>query len=223
MTTTLARTAAADIENVRSRIAQFESDLRSHPLMRMASNGELPRSGEKALALYMFTDSWMWPPMLAAMRDQAAHPKLKKAISDNLADETGTRGQSHINMCVRFCRSLGIAPQLTDLSELNRTVNISNELTEAQIAGWLAAAEMLTLPLYALALAAFGKKPGVETKYLDVHMDVDEEHIAWLWAAVEGLLEDRPCMNEILEGVGLGARATLKSLDEIYEEALADR
>ena len=48
----------------------------------------------------------------------------------------------------------------------------------------------------------------------------DEEHIAWLWASVEALLEDRPCSAEILEGVGLGARATLKSLDEIYEEAV---
>jgi hypothetical protein len=28
--------------------------------------------------------------------------------------------------------------------------------------------------------------------------------------------------NAVLEGIALGARATLKALDEIYEEALAD-
>ena len=220
---TATRSVNTDIETVRRRIAQFEADVEGHPLLRMAKEGRMTPGAEKALGSYLFTDSWMWPPMLAAMRDQAKNAKLREAISDNLDDETGGRGQSHINMCVRFLKSIGQQPMLADLSELNRTVNISNDLTEAQISGWLAAAEMLTLPLYRIAMEALGKKPGADTKYLDVHMQVDEEHIAWLWAAVESLLEERACASEILEGVGLGARATLKSLDEIYEEAVSER
>lgn len=222
MTQTAVRSVATDIETIRRRIALFEDDVRRHPLARLIARGDVPAATEKAFALYMFTDAWMWPSMLIAMRDHAGNAKLKRAISDNLDDEAGERGHSHIHLSARFLKSLGIAPALTDMPELNRTVAIAGELSEAQTAGWLAAAEMLTLPLYELALACFGKKTGVDTRYLDVHMVVDEDHIAWLWAAVESLVEEGADAAGILEGVGLGARATLKSLDQIYEESLAE-
>jgi hypothetical protein len=166
-------------------------------------------------------DAWMWPPMLVSMRDHAKHPELKRAIEDNLQDECGKRGSSHIKLCMDFLRSLGHPAELVNAPELNRTINVSKELTEPQLAGWLAAAEMLTLPLYEVARSCFGTKPGADLRYIDVHMEVDEDHIQWLWGAVEALVKEGDCEQEIVEGIALGARATLKSLDEIYEEALA--
>jgi hypothetical protein len=176
--------------------------------------------------MYLFMDSWMWPPMLISMRDHVTHSLLKYAIEKNLQDEAGQRGLSHIKMCIDFVKSLDFIPALNNLQEMNRTVNVSCELSEAQIAGWLAGAEILTLPLYKLARECFEDKPRVDLRYLDVHMQVDEEHIQWLWDAVTSLLNDKEgktVIEEISEGIALGARATLKALDEIYEEAIAEK
>lgn len=211
------------ITTIREQISFYEVEVERHPLASMISQNKLSTNGEKAFALYLFMDSWMWPSMLISMRDHAKHPKLKHAIEDNLQDEAGKRGVSHIKLCIDFVKSIGFVPALVNSAELNRTINVASELSEAQMAGWLAAAEMLTLPLYKLAIDCFSVKPKVDLRYLKVHMKVDEDHIQWLWNACEAIIsENAHAKNEVLEGVALGARATLKSLDEIYEEALTE-
>ena len=45
----------------------------------------------------------------------------------------------------------------------------------------------------------------------------------WLWGAVETIGIDAGAMTELRHGVALGARATLKALDEIFEEDLPRR
>lgn len=214
--------AAPGIETIRGQIAFYEAEVRRHPLHRIIRGPGLPARIETDFARYLFTDSWMWPPMLISMRDHAEHPKLRRAIEDNLQDESGRRGASHVKLCMRFLRSLGIVPALTDMPELNRTVNISGSLSEAQTAGWLAAAETLTLPLYEMALACFAGKPGVDTAYLDVHMAVDKDHISWLWTAVEAIVAAGAGPEEVMQGAALGARATLKTLDQFFEEAVGE-
>jgi hypothetical protein len=209
---------------IRKHIAFYEAEVERHPLAAMIRSRTLSACGERAFALYLFMDSWMWPPMLISMRDHVTNTKLKHAIEDNLQDEAGKRGVSHIKMCIDFLKSLRYVPALVNIMEINRTINITCGLTEAQIAGWLAAAEILTLPLYRIAKECFQQKPDVDLRYLNCHMKVDEDHIAWLWSAVEAILDqsENPQNEvEIYAGIALGARATLKSMDEIYEEALA--
>ncbi len=211
------------LDSIRHRISFYESEVDKHPLITMIQRNKLPKSAANSFALYLFMDSWSWPSMLISMRDHVKHPKLKAAIEDNLQDEAGKRGISHIKLCIDFVKSLGYTPALVNLSELNRTINVSCQLSEAQLSGWLAAAEMLTLPLYKIAKKCFGNRVAVDLRYLDVHMKVDEDHIQWLWSAVEAIIQESARLeDEIIEGIALGARATLKALDEIYEEALAE-
>lgn len=205
---------------IRSRIAFYEEEVKNHPLAKLVGDGEIPQEVARDFALYLFADSWMWPSMLITMRDQARHPRLIQAIEDNIRDEAGERGDSHIRLCLRFLESVGITPSLEDGPPLDGTIHIANRMSEARIAGWLVAAEMLTLPLFKLARACFAGRPGASLEYLDVHLKVDEDHIAWLLVAVQGLLEEGASMGEILQGVGLGARATLDALDNLFESTI---
>lgn len=215
---------ASPLVAIREQISFYEQEVRTHPLAVHIQRNKQSASCEEALASYLFMDSWMWPPMLITMRDHVKNPTLKKAIEDNLQDESGGRGDSHIKLCMDFIKSLNLVPALANLAEVNRTINVAHKLSEAQIAGWLAGAEILTLPLYDIATNCFSKKPNVDMRYIQCHMHVDEEHIQWLWAGVNSVVENdanENLINEVKQGVALGARATLKSLDEIYEEAIA--
>ncbi|MBI5630620.1 MAG: iron-containing redox enzyme family protein [Elusimicrobia bacterium] len=201
------------------RIAFFESELKDHPLIGLVKSGKIPPAVRKDFALYLFSDSWMWPSMLIAMRDRSRHPKLRRAVEDNIRDEAGERGDSHVGLCLRFLESLGVAPSLEEGPSLDRTVRISSTLSEAQIAGWLLTAERLTLPLFALARECFSSAPGAELEYLDVHLRVDEDHISWLKEAAEGILEEGGSLKAVLQGSGLAARATLDAMDQLFEKA----
>jgi hypothetical protein len=217
-------TLANPLVAIREQISFYEHEVRTHPLATHIQHNKQSIRCEQALANYLFMDSWMWPPMLISMRDHVKNPILRKAIEDNLQDEAGGRGSSHIKLCMDFMKSLHFIPAISNLAEINRTINVSCELSEAQIAGWLAGAEILTLPLYDIATTCFSKKTNVDMRYIQCHMQVDEEHIEWLWAGVKAIIvndADEKRMAEVRQGVALGARATLKALDEIYEESIA--
>ncbi|MBI4055324.1 MAG: iron-containing redox enzyme family protein [Elusimicrobia bacterium] len=199
----------------------YRKELQEHPLGSFIEQGRLPREIAQEFALYLFADSWQWPPMLTAMRGRVQNTKLREAIWDNILDETGAQKDSHVTLCLEFLESLGIPASLDSGPNLNGTISIARRLSEAQIAGWLLAAEELTLDLFRLARKQFERTPGGDLRYIDEHLEADIEHSRWLWESAESLLNQRPCLKEILCGVGLGSRATLEVLDKLFEKALA--
>ena len=110
------------VQPVFDLLTSYRTELAQHPLMEAARRGELPTEILLELAFYQYSDSILWIPMLAQMKEMAVRSKrLRTAIEDNIAHEAGIGGTSHVTLAVQSALARGRGSMLgLDANEMRR-------------------------------------------------------------------------------------------------------
>jgi pyrroloquinoline quinone (PQQ) biosynthesis protein C len=210
-------------------VSRFKEALETHPMARLASEGAIPESILREYARIQYVDSVLWIPMLALIKGKTRSPRLMKAVRANILCEAGYDGKPHVTMAKEFVESLGEPTYYGDYSEYApraaHPVEVMNGLagmTEAEMSGWLLAAETLVPIFFSIFRPAFARLRGVDLRYLDEHISVDaDEHSQWMNEAVQEILsKDEDSFEQILNGVRIGGRVTLSIPDVLYARTI---
>jgi pyrroloquinoline quinone (PQQ) biosynthesis protein C len=220
--------AETDLKEVLLLMETLADQMRTHPLQTVFRSPTPPRSLVLEFAGIQYVDSVLWVPMLAIMKDRARHPTLVKALLDNLLCEAGANHESHVMLCQRFIKSIGISPYYGDFRQYSELaghpiaiMNGVSGMSELQIAGFNLMSEAMVPHLFKLALPAFQAIPGADCQYLTDHISVDaDDHANAMIQAVRDLLIDGASVGEIMEGMHLSARTALSIPDALYAKFL---
>jgi hypothetical protein len=213
---------------IRSLLDSYTDQMRTHPLQTVFTQPDAPRSLVEEFASIQYVDSVLWVPMLAVMKDRVRNTKLYEALKDNLLCEAGATHESHVMLCQRFIKSIGISPFYGNFHEYSHLashpvemMNGVSGMNEEQIAGFNLVSEALVPYLFKMVLAAFKRVPGADTTYLTDHIDVDaDDHARAMIEAVEDLVAEGASVGAILEGMHLSARTALSIPDALYAKYL---
>src|SRR5688572_3344146 len=183
---------ASSVQPVFDLLQSYRQELARHPLMEAARRGELSTEILLELAFYQYSDSILWIPMLAQMKEMAVRSKrLRTAIEDNIAHEAGLGGTSHVMLAVDMMRSLGVRDLdafPTSTFTKSATLWLTDEFAgqpEPEVAGWLLVAESLVPQMFAEVVESYRRIEGCDTRYFVQHVAVDnDEHAQWMSEAV---------------------------------------
>lgn len=220
--------ANEDMAEVHSLLNLYIDQMRTHPLQTVFTQAGTPRSLVEEFASIQYVDSVLWVPMLAVMKDRAKNPKLYDALKDNLLCEAGATHESHVTLCQKFIKSIGISPFYGNFHEYSHLashpvemMNGVSGMSEEQIAGYNLVSEALVPYLFKMVLAAFKRIPEADTTYLTDHINVDaDDHAQAMIEAVEDVIHTGGSVGSILEGMHLSARTALSIPDALYAKYL---
>jgi pyrroloquinoline quinone (PQQ) biosynthesis protein C len=197
-------------EPILAQLADYRAELTAHPLLVAGKAGELSRSTLHQFAFHQYSDSILWIPMLAQMKEMARRSsRLRRAIEDNIAHEAGLGGISHVTLAAQMMRSLGVGSLdefPTKTFERSATLWLTDAFayqSEPEVAGWLLVAETL-VPIMFAALAPSFAGLGANTEYFTQHVAVDtDEHATWMAEAVAeiGDLYGPECESDVRAGM----------------------
>ena len=217
-------------EPIFDRLADFGAELAQHPLLTAARDGEVRRSVLLDFAFHQFSDSILWIPMLAQMKEKAVRSlRLRRAIEDNIAHEAGLGGTSHVTLAVALMRSLGVSS--TDgfpsgTFDRSASLWLSDDFdgfAEPEIAGFLLTAETLVPQMFAALQPAF-ERLGCDDRYFTEHVAVDtDEHATWMAEAVADVIDvyGPTCIPDIHAGMADAWAETLEVPDELWRHQCA--
>jgi hypothetical protein len=217
-----------DMIEIHALLDTYVEQMRTHPLQSVFVASNTPRKLIEEFAGIQYVDSVLWVPMLAVMKDRVKNPLLYEALKDNLLCEAGATHESHVMLCQKFIKSVGVSPFYGNFQEYSgvasHPVEIMNGVSgmnEEQIAGFNLVSEAMVPHLFKMVLPAFKRLPGVDTTYLTDHIHVDaDDHAQAMIEAVEDLVEHGAAVGSILEGMHLSARTALSIPDALYAKYL---
>ena len=207
---------------------QYIEQLKTHPLQSVFILPTTPRSLVEEFAGIQYVDSVLWVPMLAVMKDRVTNKKLYEALKDNLLCEAGATHESHVMLCQRFIKSIGISPYYGNHHEHSRLashpvdmMNGVSGMNEEQIAGFNLVSEAIVPHLFKMVLPAFKRIAEADTTYLTDHITVDsDEHAQAMIDAVTDMLNQGASVGSIMEGMHLSGRTMLSIPDVLYSKYL---
>lgn len=206
----------------------YRKEFLEHPLF-MAARSDIPTALLKEFAFYQYADSILWVPMLSLMKGKVIRStRLRRAIEENIACETGLANTSHIELAKNLMRSLHVCnADALPVDFLSDSMGhwLSDEfssVTEPEIAGWLLLAETLVPLMFAKMKDSFARM-GCDTFYFTEHIDVDsEEHSTWMAEAVEDVVQlyGAGSVVPIFKGMREAWLETIEVPDLIYQKLL---
>ncbi|MDO8626303.1 MAG: iron-containing redox enzyme family protein [Candidatus Magasanikbacteria bacterium] len=213
------------MQRVNERLKDLRDQVACHPVGRV----KLPRAALEAFAVAQYRDSDVWLGWFIKMMDMVQNPALKAALAHNFMDEAGAvegvvgQGVSHMTLCLRFIRSLGLEPGnavangLQVSAHAEALIQLIPGMSEAEVAGWVLGTEELVPALFSLFLPKFEALGGVDTEYLTTHIQVDVgDHAIEMRKGCASVLEENPdCIDEMLSGINLAGRFTCAVPDMI--------
>lgn len=214
-------------------LGNYRDELARHPLMEAARAGQLSTEILLELAFYQYSDSILWIPMLAQMKEMAVRSKrLRAAIEDNIAHEAGLGGTSHVTLAVTMMRSLGVreldAFPATTFAK-SATLWLSDAFAnqpEAEVAGWLLVAESLVPQMFAVVAPCYARIDGCDTRYFTQHVAVDsDEHARWMSEAVAEIMQiyGGAARDLVIAGMEDAWQETREVPDELWRRACGSR
>lgn len=224
---------AQSLQPIFDLLGHYRSELARHPLMEAARRSELSTELLLELAFYQYSDSILWIPMLAQMKELAVRSKrLRAAIEDNIAHEAGLGGTSHVTLAVTMMRSLGVR----DLDAFP-TATFAKSATlwltdgfaqqpEPEVAGWLLVAESLVPQLFAEVAPCYARIDGCDTRYFTQHVAVDsDEHAQWMTEAVADVMQiyGPDARDTVIAGMQDAWEETREVPDHLWRRACASR
>jgi len=210
-------------------LAQYRNELSEHPVRELCESNALPKNLAEDFAKIQYVDSTLWVAMLALAKGKVESPRLKEAIRKNILCEVGNDGVPHVMMCKSFVQSLGVVAEFGDYQDYApmtahsvSVMNVFDYASDGFIAGWLLVAESLVPDLFSMFRSVYRDYPNADLQYLDEHISVDaDEHSQWmLEAAIEISMGSAHARQDVVSGMGLGARALLSVPDAIYAKAI---
>lgn len=222
--TDLPISSEAEFKVLEQEVENYREQLLSHPIARLAARGVLPLEIAHEYARIQYVDSVLWIPMLALIKAKANSPRLRQAVRANILCEAGYDGIPHVELARLFIESLGqpsfFGDYQTYAPRAAHPVEVMNGLagmSEAELAGWLLAAETLVPTFFQIFRPVFAAIPGVDLRYLDEHITIDsDEHAEWMKESVQELLQTSGHFEAIRDGIRIGGRLTLSIPDVLY-------
>lgn len=219
------------LQGLLQEIAAMQNALRSHPMEKLIGAGRVPKEILDAFAHLHYLFSTNWGPVLGTMLASAKNQVFRAALEENMKDELGLNGNSHVMLCANFLRSQGLIPSYGPGANIPSIaahpvamMNAVAQLPEAAVAGYLLCAESLVPRMFSLFLPAF-KARNADTRYLEEHLEVDEDkHSKMLQEAVVSILgaDDSTKDIEYVDtknvemGILLGGRSIVCQADYFY-------
>ncbi len=214
-------------------LSTYRSELARHPLMEAARAGELSTEILLELAFYQYSDSILWIPTLAQMKEKAVRSRrLRTAIEDNIAHEAGLGSTSHVTLAVTMMRSLGIrtldafpASTFTKSASLWLSDEFSGQ-PEPEVAGWLLVAESLVPQMFAEVAPCYARIAGCDTRYFTQHVAVDnDEHARWMGEAVADVMQlyGPACRETVIAGMADAWQETREVPDALWRRVCESR
>lgn len=225
---TKTRNLTSKINHINNEILSYTHKFEQHPITKLCQARRIPRSVLDDFAKLQFIDSILWVPMLALIKGKVKSPRLAEAVRKNLLCEAGVDGIPHVTLCQEFSESLGIIPRYGDYNDFckyaSHPVEVMMSLqdcSEPFIAGWLLAAETLVPTLFRIFKTAYESIATVDFRYFNEHISVDsDEHSEWMREAVEELMMQSDCFEEIMFGVDMGGRIALSIPDVLFSKTI---
>lgn len=170
-------------------------------------------------------ESRSFPHILENMVARCSNKKVRGILADNLNDEygNGNMEEAHFNHYLHLLDNLGILRELFWGYEeragiklaLSLAYNISMQKNEAVAIGYMLVNEGMTPITYGAACHALRDYyPMMETRFFELHVEIDAKHVEDLYAAVDEL--ELGQAQNLLFGISIGERGMAVLLDEAY-------
>jgi len=197
----------------------------AHPFVREAAAGRLGRAQTLRWVLCAGRESRVYPTLLANVISWVPDAAVAEILRGNLDDELGNGdiAKAHFQYYLYLLDRLGIpravfdayreGPGVTLALELAR--NISTLRNPAIALGYMAVNEGMTPVAFSAAKVIVSTHfPGVSADFFDLHIAIDEWHVAELYRALACL--DQASLADVRYGIDLGERGMGALLDEAF-------
>ncbi|MGA8808959.1 MAG: iron-containing redox enzyme family protein [Thermoanaerobaculia bacterium] len=210
-------------QSVETAIDASLQRLRDHPFVVAAHADTLTEQQAQRWVMCAGRESRSFPDVLRNTLVSATVPQLRVVLQHNLDDElgNGNPAEAHFRHYLRLLHDVGISQdQFLAYREragiqfaLSLAYNVSSGAPEAVALGYMLVNEAITPITYGAAKQAFARYyPALVTEFFDLHVTVDDRHVADLYTAVDAEPDDG--VGDILYGVAIGERGMAVLLDE---------
>ncbi|WEB41703.1 iron-containing redox enzyme family protein [Streptomyces yunnanensis] len=210
---------------IKEQVEQSLAAVRNHPLITSAEAGTLPLENSKRWIFCAGRESRSFPWILKDLLAWTPDEKVRIILEENLHDELGSGDPAHAHFLhyLHLLDELRVPRAEFDSYQerlgiklaLSLAFNIAKSRNAGRAIGYMLVNEAMTPVTYTAAKSALtGHFPHLRTNFFDLHIEVDDHHVAALYEAVEALPEtDR---EDLEFGIALGRRGMETLLDEAY-------
>lgn len=199
--------------------------IRQHPFILDALSGKLSKESAERWIMCAGRESRTFPDILKKMISWVDNEKIKSILQENYDDELGNGNpdEAHFLHYLHLLRDLGIDRNVffnySEKAGIKLAVNLAHNVAESKnaaiVIGYMLVNEAMTPITYLAVKSAITKYyPNLATNFFDVHISVDEHHVAELIKAIEEL--DESNYSALLFGINIGERGMAVLLDEAY-------
>jgi pyrroloquinoline quinone (PQQ) biosynthesis protein C len=209
---------------VKHEVALSLLRIERHPFVIRAKRGDLTYQEALRWIMCAGRESRTFPTILENMIADCIDPVIRKILQDNLDDEYGNGNieHAHFNHYLQLLDKLGIQRQQFEgyhersgiRLALDLALSVSSSKNIARALGYMVVNEGMTPITYsAIKSGLMQFHPDLKTDFFDMHIIVDEKHVADLHRAIEELPEQN--LEDVLFGICIGERGMAVLLDEV--------
>ncbi|MEU2729184.1 iron-containing redox enzyme family protein [Streptomyces griseoviridis] len=213
------------VSEVRKQVEGSLDEVRNHPLVASAAAGTLPRDAAHRWVFCAGRESRSFPWILRELLAWTDDDKVRRILQENLDDELGSGDPRHAHFLhyLHLLDGLGVAREEFDTYTeragitlaLSLAFNVAKSRSTGRAIGYMLVNEAMTPVTYNAARQALTRHhPELRTDFFDLHIEVDDQHVAALYEAVEALPDDEE--RDLRFGIALGRRGMEILLDEAY-------
>ncbi|TMQ74427.1 iron-containing redox enzyme family protein [Candidatus Accumulibacter phosphatis] len=195
-----------------------------HPFIKRAHANQLTKEECLRWINCAGRESRTFPKILEQMLDHCNHQKIREILQSNLDDEYGNGNHEHAHYMhyLQLLDKLGVARDNFESYHekagirlaIDLALSISANPNLPRALGYMLVNEGMTPITYSAVRAALLPFfPNMKATFFDMHISVDEHHVAELYRAVEEL--SLSAMDDVLFGVMVGERGMAVLLDEV--------
>lgn len=204
-------------------VAEGLERIRNHPFITSANSRLLSREQALRWIKCAGRESRSFPQIIERMIKRTSNERIRKILQENLNDEYGNGNpeEAHFNHYLQLLDSLGIPrdnfynyPEKAGIQlALSLAYNVASQPNNAIALGYTLVNEEMTQITYsAIKNGLSPHYPALKTRFFDLHVDVDAEHVEGLFEAVDEL--DSNQKEAVLFGIAIGERGMAVLLDE---------
>jgi pyrroloquinoline quinone (PQQ) biosynthesis protein C len=213
------------VPEIRRQVEAALGEVRDHPLVASAAAGTLPQESAQRWVFCAGRESRSFPWILRELLAWTGNDKVRQILQENLEDELGSGDPRHAHFLhyLHLLDDLGVAREDFDsyaeragiTLALSLAFNVAKSRSAGRAIGYMLVNEAMTPVTYNAARQALTRyNPALATDFFDLHIEVDDHHVAALYEAVEALPDDEE--RELRFGIALGQRGMEILLDEAY-------
>jgi pyrroloquinoline quinone (PQQ) biosynthesis protein C len=214
--------ARADVE---THVNEALERVRKHPFILDAHRGHLSKAQATRWIYCAGRESRTFPKILEHLLAWSTNNTIRDILQENLDDELGNGNpeQAHFKHYTHLLSNLHLPLEGFDnyreragiTLALHLAFNVATSNAEEISIGYMLVNEAMTPVTYEAARSALSSYyPSLQTNFFDLHIEVDEHHVAALYDAVDAL--ESPNDEMLHFGISLGERGMEVLLDEAY-------